>query len=530
MTPHPLLRVRVTPSEAYEQRTRLFTALETAFPIRFDASGNSSADATIAFVGEPRAPAKTSGPTLILFSDGRAPADAPFGTISFRDSGFLPRAFRRRSLTDSATQGTPLPQPLAEWGAVLATSSRGIVWSGGEGLRYAAAAWPAELAPGETLREQLTAGRFIGLLPLVHFLRELSAPLSFAEPKSKACFVFDDPNLHWWSYGFFDYRKLANHAETHDYHVTAATIPLDQWYVHRTIAEYLRERGSRISFAVHGNNHTRHELRRIDDPDRAAALASQALERVRPLERAGAEVAPVMVPPHGVCSLATLEGCLRAGFEAVCADWPYWWVTERDVLSPLSGWQPLDRLAGLPVIPRIHALVSDLDDMVFRAFLGQPLVLYGHHTDLKDGLDVLAVRANDVRSLGVDSWKSLGEISRDVVSVYRDGYDATVTLFSRNTTVDIPAGVSRACFVLPGTDPAGTPLRLEIRDSAGPREVPLREPVSVNTGKLVATVAAESLVSPPRRTFPVQAAVRRVLTESRDRAAPWSSRIGILGA
>jgi hypothetical protein len=286
------------------------------------------------------------------------------------------------------------------------------------------------------------------------------------------------------------------------------------------------DRGSRSP----GNNHTRHELRRIDDPDRAAALASQALERVRPLERAGAEVAPVMVPPHGVCSLATLEGCLRAGFEAVCADWPYWWVTERDVLSPLSGWQPLDRLAGLPVIPRIHALVSDLDDMVFRAFLGQPLVLYGHHTDLKDGLDVLAVRANDVRSLGVDSWKSLGEISRDVVSVYRDGYDATVTLFSRNTTVDIPAGVSRACFVLPGTDPAGTPLRLEIRDSAGPREVPLREPVSVNTGKLVATVAAESLVSPPRRTFPVQAAVRRVLTESRDRAAPWSSRIGILGA
>jgi hypothetical protein len=520
----------VTPTEAYEQRRRLFSALETAFPVRFDASGEPTADATIAFLSEAPAPAVTGGPTLTLVGDGRATGDAPFGTISFRDSGLLPRAFRGRALSDSAAPGRPLSQPLADSGAVLATCSRGIAWSGSEGLRYTAAAWPAELAPGETLREQLTAGRFIGLLPLVHFLRELSAPLSLVQPESKACFVFDDPNLHWWSYGFFDYRELAAHAEAHGYHVTAATIPLDQWYVHRTAAQYLRRRGSRISFAVHGNDHTRHELRRIDDPGRAAALASQALERVRPLERAGAVVAPVMVPPHGVCSLATLEGCLRAGFEALCADWPYWWLTERNAVSALSGWQPLDRLAGLPVIPRIHLLAGDLDDMVFRAFLGQPLVLYGHHADLKDGLDLLAARANDVASLGVDSWTSLVEMSRGVVSVYRDGHDATVTLFSTNATVDIPAGVSRASFVLQGTDPAGTPLRLEIRDSAGPREVPRGEPVSVDAGELVATVAARSPVPPPRRTFPVRAAARRVLTESRDRAAPWSSRIRALGA
>ena len=107
-----------------------------------------------------------------------------------------------------------------------------------------------------------------------------------------------------------------------------------------------------------------------------------------------------MVPPHGACSVATLEGCLRAGFDAVCAEWPYWWLAEPDASSALSGWQPLDRIAGLPVIPRLHVTASDRDDMPFRAFLGQPLVLYAHHTDLKDGLDLLADRADEVRALG----------------------------------------------------------------------------------------------------------------------------------
>ena len=46
--------------------------------------------------------------------------------------------------------------------------------------------------------------------------------------------------------------------------------------------------------------------------------------------------------------------------------------------------------------------------MPFRAFLGQPLVLYAHHTDLRDGLDLLADRADEVRALGVNSWRSLG--------------------------------------------------------------------------------------------------------------------------
>ena len=278
--------------------------------------------------------------------------------------------------------------------------------------------------------------------PLAHFLGQLSANVSWKQPESKACFVFDDPNLHWWSYGFLDYRELSAHAEA----TTTTSRPrqypsISGTYIGRRQSSFGKQ--SRISFAIHGNNHTREELRRVDELDRASTLAAQALQRVSAIRSAGVDIAPVMVPPHGVCSLATLEGCLRAGFDALCADWPYWWLTERESVTTLSGWWPLDRLRGLPLIPRLHVVASDLDDVVFRAFLGQPLILYAHHTDLRAGLDFLAARADYVRSLGVNSWQSLGRIANNVVSTYRCGDCVTITLYSRRAVFAIPEGVAQ---------------------------------------------------------------------------------------
>jgi hypothetical protein len=367
----------------------------------------------------------------------------------------------------------------------------------------------------------------MGLLPLTHFLQQLSARTYWKQPESKACFVFDDPNLHWWSYGFLDYRKLSAHAEAHDYHVTAATVPLDLWYVHRATARFLRPEDSRISFAIHGNNHTPEELRQIDEPGRASTLATQALRRAEAARRAGAELAPVMIPPYGVSSVAMFEGCLRAGFDAFCADWPYWWLSEPNVISPLSGWQPLDRLGGLPLIPRTHMIASDLDDLVFRAFLGQPLILYGHHTDLRFGLDVLATRAEDVRSLGVNSWQSLGRIARDVVSGYRRDDSLMLTLHSRRAVIAIPEGIQHAEIALAGAEPSQTEVRLETRSAEGLREVQVGQRLGVEAGEISVAMRAESVIPPPP-VWQVRAAVRRILAESRDRAAPARVRIGAL--
>ena len=521
MTSDSLIRVDVAPREAYERRPRLFAALEAAFPVEFQGVGRGNADAAIVFATPAATPDVASGPTLTLL--GGVQTDQPFGAIAFTDSSAVTRPFRGRTLTDSSA-GPRLPSTFDDWGTALATSGTGPVWMARD-MRFAAASWPEELEPDGTLREHLTAGRFMGLLPLAHFLRELSVAASWAQPESHACFVFDDPNLHWWSYGYLDYRELAAHAEAHDYRVTAATIPLDQWYIHRATARFLREGASRVSFAVHGNNHTRHELGRVDDPDRAATLAAQALKRSGAVRRAGAEIGSVMVPPHGACSVAMLEGCLRAGFDAICAEWPYWWLAEADVSSPLSGWHPLDRVAGLPVIPRLHVVASDRDDMPFRAFLGQPLVLYAHHTDLKDGLDVLADRADEVRALGVSSWRSLGTIAADVCSAYRVEENIEFTLYSQRARVTLPEGVSRARFALVGGEPAGTTLGLELRDAGGLREIASGEAAAVGAGELTVAVTPTPFAGSTRAGWPVRGAVRRLLTESRDRAAPFSSRI-----
>jgi hypothetical protein len=530
MTSDPRILVSITPRDAYHRRPELLLALESAFPVRFapaDAEGETG-DALVVFLTSADEAPSMSGPTLALIEQSPA-TDSTFGAVSFERSPLVPAPFRGRVLTDSSTQASALRSPLHAWGEPLATCLGGPVWLARPGLQYLAAAVPAEMVSGELLRERLSVGQFMGLLPLAHFLQELCARFSWQRPASRACLLFDDPNLHWWSYGFFDYRALSRHANAHDYRLAAAAIPLDHWYIHGKTAAFLSGPDSRISFAIHGNNHTREELRRLEDVSAAAAVATQALRRSDAVARAGIEVSPVMVPPHGVLSVATLEGCLRAGFEAVCADWAYWWLSEKEALIPLAGWHPLDRLGGLPLIPRLHAVAGDLDDLVFRAFLGQPVVLYAHHTDLRDGLDILAVRADDIRSLGVETWASLGTIGRDVVSTYRRGDFLSIVLHSRRAVVTIPDGVSAAEVVLTGSEPSQTGVSIEISGADGQRVVSPGERVPLTVGTLTVSIKTAPSAVSPQPGWDAGALVRRGLTEARDRVTPLAGSLAAGG-
>src|SRR2546422_643936 len=111
-----------------------------------------------------------------------------------------------------------------------------------------------------------------------------------------------------------------------------------------------------------------------------------------------------MAPPHGACSQAAARAMLALGFEAVCFSNPYPWREGRGAPSPLTGWHPAELVAGgLPVLPR-HHLAAPREELVFRALLGQPQIIYLHHWDLRDGLDVLAQAAADVDALGEVRW------------------------------------------------------------------------------------------------------------------------------
>jgi hypothetical protein len=218
----------------------------------------------------------------------------------------------------------------------------------------------------------------------------------------------------------------------------------------------------------------------------------------------------------------------RLGFPAACVSRPYPW---RDGLPPLSaadGWFPAEMTAGgLPVLPRYH-LGKPREDLVFRALLGQPLILYGHHWDLAAGLDPLADAATDVNALGDVRWLALDAIAERCFATAQTGALLRVRLFSRDALIAVPAGVSELQVTVPVLhgEPAWGPVELgDARAALRPegagwssQVLPVGDASNVWLRLEAREPLRPELVGPPRvRVWP---AVRRLLVECRDRARP----------
>jgi hypothetical protein len=418
-------------------------------------------------------------------------------------------------------------------GATTLASHRGEVTWVRDGHQRTALLSPRELAPDEALRERLRDGRSAALLPLVHFLRELTAPIAWQPPPARACFLFDDPNLHWPSYGFVKLAELGRHAREHRYHASLATVPLDGWLGHPAAVRAMRESQGALSIVVHGNDHYGAELEAIDSERRALGLAAQALRRTRAFgRRHGVPVEPVMVPPHEECSQATMQALRRCGFEAITMTRPFpWlappprsWLTRPPEAGPLAGWGPSDRAEGLAVFLRHPFVGRSLPELALRAFLDQPLILYGHQADLRDGLGILGEAAADVNRLGPTRWCSLGEIAAGSYETRRQGSTLEVRPASRRAVVELPDDVEQL-LVAPRKDGTGPfPDRLLVDGRAHP----LDNPIAISPGTRVelelghdGEVDPDTVPAPQRQPM---ALPRRLLSEGRDRLAPLLAR------
>jgi hypothetical protein len=444
--------------------------------------------------------------------------------------------------TISETRG---PQPTAVPGAeaeVLATRAGAPVWSissGPRGVTHTGALAPLELGPQEALRDRLTADRFLGLLPLVRYLQEVTRELAYDPPPLRAAFVLDDPNLHAPSYGYVDFRALALHAEAHHYHVSMAMIPLDAWFAHRATARLFLERPASLSISMHGNNHSGGELERAGSETQTRALLAQALRRVERFERRhGLRVCRVMAPPHGMCSEQTARQMVPLGFESLSVSRPYPWYARAPMRwtarppgeSALAGWLPTDVVAGgLPVLLRL-GLQTGADSLALRAFLGQPLIICGHHDDLADGMDGLADVAAAVNTLGDVRWTSLSDIARSRFCTRADGATLHVRLSCRKVRVNVPAGIEWVVVEAPSPlAQDGDPLvcgnsigRLSRLASSTVSEPMATDGLSQVEIALVRPVAEPgSIPAPAWRPEPV---LRRVATEGRDRLMPLRGR------
>jgi hypothetical protein len=236
-----------------------------------------------------------------------------------------------------------------------------------------------------------------------------------------------------------------------------------------------------------------------------------------------------MCPPYGGCGPETLAALFKCGLLGLAASRPFPWdgfTGQRD--WRLGGWLPAQLAGGgLPVIPR-YSLSQNLDDLVFRAFLGQPLILYCHHGDLRVGLEPLRAAAARVAELGDVRWMSLGSIAeRNALCSERDGV-ATVRLYGRDLRLRRPsARTVRA--ELPRVFMASDRIRLVVdgenhdvqtrADGTASATFANRSTSDELRIHIAArpSVAAATIRDWRPRVWPL---VRRAMTETRDRTLP----------
>jgi hypothetical protein len=513
---HHTRTIVVRPSEAWRSRPRLFAALEEALDVRFVPADESSAGDAVAAIGFGAGDVSADLPTIVLPAEAVAPAGADDVDVRFAVDTRIDEALRGASLRHHALLLEDLSSS-AE--ATLASVGRAPVWARAGSVERVAVGI-AELGLSEPLRNRLTSGSFLPLLPLVDFLRRVAPPL-FTTAPLRASFLFDDPNLHSRSYGYLDYEALVADARSIGYHVGFATIPLDTWYASRAAVELFRSHGDVLSLVTHGNDHVRRELAQPMEDGARRALLTQGLRRIERFERRhGVHVARVMVPPHGACSQETAAEMPLVGYEALCVSRPYPWLGAPPPERALAGWHSTEIVTtGLPVIPRLH-LNADRGEIVLRAFLRQPIVLYGHHGDVREGLGVLRDAAAQVDSVGGVQWMSLGEIATSSSESRVDGARLHLRLNTRRSVVEVTDDVSELIVELSPYWPA---QRIRVNG----REV-TEFPVPVERGETL-----EVLVEPRqipdndagRRARPrVWPYLRRGLSETRDRLLPVVSR------
>ena len=381
---------------------------------------------------------------------------------------------------------------------------------------------PPQLKPDEPLFAHLGAKRMARLLPLIVFLRSLT-DAGWQPPPLQASFMFDDPNLHWTSYGFIDYRQMVKQALAGRYHVSVATIPLDAWLVHPKARAIFKQHSDVLSLLFHGNDHVSDELGRPISAQATSEMLTQALTRIARMEsRTGLEVARVMAPPHGACSEATIAGMARLGFEAVCVS--------RGSLhyhNPGAAWlqtvgmKPCDIVRGLPVIPRFGLSRNCTNDILIAALLAQPIVPMTHHQMVAEGYQVLDDTASLIHSLGPVRWHDMQSISRSLYAQQLGNGTLSIRMFSRMITVPVPFGVKEVRIVTESPTPLFWRRSNHSAWNAAPPDVIPAEPGT--------TVEIASMTPEPqqhgmgrRRLKPV---ARRLLTAGRDRMLPSIHRL-----
>jgi hypothetical protein len=517
-------------------QTDLVSILEKLLPVRFTISDErfvtGAPEIIVESWGEsPERSCNSSNPSLTVPQNKASPDEGKLTDIlvHFVDDPSVPFPYRGRSLRSKiAVEAKVLS--LRDNEKALATTEQGPVWTvSQESVPHFRSGFALPRLPvNGCLTEVLNGERFLETLPVLHWLRETCSERAYHGPPPRACFIFDDPNLHWRRYGFVDFRQIAVHAATLNYHVAFATIPLDSWFTHKATAEVFKQSRNRLSLIVHGNNHTWKELARNYSARARECLLAQTIQRVERIERkAGIRVCRVMVPPHGACSEDMLAALPRYGFEAACIS--HGSLRSHNQTSQWTrslGYLPSELIQGCPVLPRWGLSGSPTNTILLAAFLRQPIILRGHHTDLKDGIEQLDQIAAFINGLGRVAWSSMTDLSRMNYLSRLDGNTFRAQPLGRKVSIQLPTGATHLIIESPLDCPWDS-WRI-----SGAVRIPLKVPTGerISVSRMSSRPVLIEATAPPAPCFECAAkptafgaVLRRCLTEGRDRflAAMW---------
>jgi hypothetical protein len=518
---------------------RLFSALEELWPLKFVDRGDSNekADAVLllGLASERHIPGLDEEvPRFVAPLASLAPNHAE-RVVEFENTGAVPPALTGRTLSEARPCGAGLVLAEAPGDAVIARHQGTPLWLRRPGVNGAGSvdmsAIPVpSIRAGQALGQYLNRDQFLGVLPLLEFCRRICADSQWSLPDERACFVFDDVNLGGSTYGCVDFRALAASARARGYHAAIGLIPFDARRVDTDTAALFRDSVRELSIVIHGNDHLKFEIARERPLEDRLRLLAEARRRMLTLtEKHGLTVCAVEEPPYGVFLFNYVPALVELGYEAVLCAVSQFLECNPDFDGSASfGAASTECLGrGLAVIPRIPLSKGWRNDAVLAAYLGQPVVIAGHHQDADDGLRYIETVVDFVNGLGRFNWCNPSQIASARYMWRRDGSALRVRVFARRVTVAVPEW-AETMIVERAWVTADSPEMLQW----GPRD-------GAASGRPFGTVSAPVpvagcremiVVSPfldavdPSTVPPVGASawptIRRRLAESRDRSYP----------
>ncbi len=528
----------------FRARRRLFELLADLYPVNFvrwSPDAPAPCDGVILWdaTAEEIAAVSAQGLSCLAVSKADGPMIAvKTGVVEFGKAGFVDACFRGQTMIEegirefSALRSRKGDEEICS----LESQPYWLVRHVGSVPASIIALGPEELAEKTTVYEHFNRRFWLRLLPFFHFLKQLTQDIAWTPPPLRACLMFDDPNLHWGSYGFIDFVKLVHHARESNYHAAFAMVPLDAWFVHSGAATLLQQNQAYLSLLMHGNNHAKAEFGSVLNADTYTRSLAQAIRRIDRFEqRSGVSVARVMAPPYGAFRETVADVMTNLGYEAACVSrasltsWnkeKHWPSTFGHSVAEFVG-------AGAPIIPRHVMAWGHEGSYRLAAFLNQPIIPHGHHQDCAGGLDLLAHVANEINSLGEVIWSDLTSISRSNYLTRRVAETLFVKMLSRRISVRLDESVKEIVVERPWITPDADPEPLVCRQGdhnsfAGRSGRESLVSILAGPGTVELISPSSDAIDPRTISSPglgVGTLARRLLSEARDRIAPLTTRI-----